>query len=82
MEVDGKLRIAEHAPMRYIYMCCMFITSRVESAGKILWTQFKKGDSLFGKFTIDTLDSSMIKKMAADSKAKGKKPGSTRGLLG
>ena len=30
---------------------------------------------------IDNLDS-MLKKTAADSKAKGKKPGSTRGLLG
>ena len=31
---------------------------------------------------IDSLDSSIMMKMAADSKAKRKKPGSTRDLLG
>ena len=31
---------------------------------------------------MDTLDLSMMKKTAADSKAKGKEPGSTHDLLG
>ena len=35
-----------------------------------------------GRLSIDMLDSSMMKKMAADSKAQGKKPGSTSSLLG
>ena len=43
---------------------------------------FKKGNGHLGKIAIDTLDSSMVKKTAADSKAKGNKPGSTCGLLG
>ena len=71
-----------HMPVCSIYMCCMFITQRVESAWKILRTRLKKGNGRLGKLAIDTLDSSMMKKTAADSKAKGKKPGSTHGLLG
>ena len=35
-----------------------------------------------GKTAIDMPDSSMMKKTAANSKAKGKKRGSTHGLLG
>ena len=41
----------------------------------------KKGNSRRGKLAIDTLDSSMMKKTAADSKAKGKKPGSHAACL-
>ena len=46
-----------------------------------LQSRLKKGNGRLGKATLFTLDSSM-KKMAADSKAKGKKPGSTHGQLG
>ena len=53
-----------------------------ESARKILQIQLKKGYGCLGKLTIETLDMSMIKKMAADLKTKGKKPVSTCGLLG
>ena len=42
----------------------------------------KRGNGRFGKLSKDTLDSSMMKKMTAVSKAKGKKPVSTRGLFG
>ena len=42
----------------------------------------KKGNGRLGKLAIDTLDSSLMKETAADSKAKRKKPGSTCGLLG
>ena len=44
-----------------------------ESAWKILQTRLKKRNGHLGKLAIDTLDPSMIKKTAADSKAKGKK---------
>ena len=57
------------------YMCCMFITGKVH--GRFYRLDLKKGSSLLGKLAIDTLDSLMMKKTAADSKAKGKKPGST-----
>ena len=63
-------------------MCHTFISRIVRSAWKILQTLLKEGNGCLGKLAIDTLDSSMMKKMAADSKAKGKKPGSARGLLG
>ena len=53
-----------------------------ESARKILRTRLKKGNGRLGKQAINTLDSSIVKKKAADLKAEGKKPGSTRGLLG
>ena len=55
-----------------VYMCRMFINRRVESTLNILRTRLNKGNGRLGKPAIDTLDSSMIKKMAADSKAKGK----------
>ena len=51
----------------------------------ILQTRLIKGNSCLGKFAIDitdTLNSSMLKKVAEDSKAKGKKHGFTPGLLG
>ena len=51
-----------------------------ESAWKILQTRLKKRNGRLGEPGIVTLDSSM-KKMAAGLKAKGKNPGSTRGLL-
>ena len=53
-----------------------------ESARKILRTQLKKGNGRLEKSSLDTLDSSMMKKTAADLKAKGKKQGSTSILLG
>ena len=54
----------------------------LDSARKILRTQLKIENDFLGKLAIDTLDLSMMKKTAADSKAKGRKPGSTHGLLG
>ena len=67
----------------YIYICLSLpYVLNPGSAPKILRTQLGKGNGRLGKLAIDTLDLSMIKKTAADSKAKGKKPGSTRGLLG
>ena len=67
-----------HARMWYIYVPYIH---NPERAQKILWTRLKKGNGRLGKPAIDTLDSSMVKKTAADSKAKGKKPGSTSSLL-
>ena len=43
---------------------------------------FFKGNGRLRKVFMDILDSSMMKKTGADSKAKGKKPGSTCDLLG
>ena len=63
-------------------MWCMLYVHNPESAWKILPTRLKKGNGLLGKPSIDMLDSSMMKKTAADLKAKGKKSGSTRSLLG
>ena len=56
----------------------MFITRRVHR--RFYGLDLKKGNGRLGKLAIDALDSSMMR--AADSKAKGKKPGSTRSLLG
>ena len=84
--MDGKLCIAPHAPCGiYICVCvcvcvCASYDRNPESAWKILRTQLEKKSHL-GKPAIVTLDSSMMGKMAAESKAKGKKPGSTCGLL-
>ena len=39
-----------------------------------------KKNEMVVKLAIDTLDSLKMKKMAADSKARGKKPGSTCGM--
>ena len=58
-----------------IYMCHMF--NNPESAQKILRPDLKNGNDHLGKLAIDRLDSSMMKKMAAYFKTKGKKPGST-----
>ena len=52
-----------------------------ESVLTILQTRLKKGNGRLGN-AIDTLDSSMMKKMAVDSKVKRKKLGFTCGLLG
>ena len=51
-----------------------------ESSQNILWTRLKKGNGHLRKLIMDTLDSSMMKKMAADLMAKGKKlvPHTTR----
>ena len=43
--------------------------------------KIKEGNGCHGKPAIDTLDSSMMKKTAADSEAQGKKHRSTRGQL-
>ena len=48
----------------------------------ILQTRLKKGNDRLGKLAIDMLGLSMMKKMAADLKAKGKKHGSICSLLG
>ena len=53
-----------------------------ESAQKILWIQLKIGNGHLGKLAIVMLDSSMMKKMAAYSKANSKKHVSARWLLG
>ena len=66
----------------YIYMCRTFIIRRVASARTSLRTPLKKGNGCLGKLAMDTLDSSRMKNTAADLTAKGKKPGSTPGLLG
>ena len=68
--MDGKLSIASHPKWLYFH--------NPVSAQKILRTRL---NSRLGKLTVDVLDSSM-KKMAAYSKAEGKKPGSTHDLLG
>ena len=61
-------------------MCSTFITRRVH--GRVYGLNLKKGNGRLGKPAIGTLGSSMMKKMAADLKEKGKKPGSICGLLG
>ena len=63
------------------YICGLYVHNP-ERTQKILRTQFKIGNGRLGKLTIDTLDSSMMKKTPTDSKVNGKKPGPTRGLLG
>ena len=67
-----------HMPVCCIYMCHMFITRRIHR--RFYGLNLKK--EMVIKPAIDTLDSSMMNKIVADSKAKGKKPGSTHGLLG
>ncbi len=71
-------------PYFHIYICVWrtFIAQRVECATKILWTRLKKVNGRLGKPAMDRPDSSMKKKMAADSKAQGKKQSSTCSLLG
>ena len=69
-EMDGKLRIATHALMWYIYVPYV---DNSESTQKIYGLDLKRGNGRLGKLAIDTLDSLLMKKMAADSKAKGKK---------
>ena len=49
---------------------------------KILQTPLKNRNGCLRKFSIDTLDFSMMKKMTADSKPYGMKPGSTHNLVG
>ena len=56
-----------------VYMCCTFIISRVHGGFY--------GLDLKMEMVVLMMNSSM-KKTAADSKAKGKKLGSTNGLLG
>ena len=63
----------------YIYMP---YAHNPESVRKILRTRLKKGNGCLGKLSIHMPDSLMMKKTAADSKAKGKKTGSSHGLLG
>ena len=53
-----------------------------KSAQQILRSQLKNGNSCLGKLVIETLDSLTMKKMAVESMANEKKPGSTRSLLG
>ena len=71
--MDGELRIAAYdRRTAYIHMVYM------SSARKNLRLDFKKGNGRLGTRQIP----SITKKTAADSKAKGKKPGSTLSLLG
>ena len=56
----------------------MFITRRVHG----IFYRLIKGSGSLEKLAIDTLNSSSVKKTAADLKAKGKKPVSTHGSLG
>ena len=72
--VDGKLRVAAHGFMWYIYMPYVH---NPESAWKNLQTRLKKRKRSSRKPAIDTLDS-----YDADLKAKGRKPGSTRDMSG
>ena len=76
VEVDRKLRIATLA-RRYVHN-----PESQECTEDFMDSLKKKGNGHLGKNRIDTLDSSIMKKMAEDSEAKGKKPGSTCGLLG
>ena len=77
-EENGKLCIAADAHMRYIYMQYVH---NPESAQKISRTWLKKGNSALETRHRYT-DSSTMKKMAADLKAKRKKPVTTHGPLG
>ena len=63
----------------YIHMCSIFITC--EYMEDFTHSTYERKYSSW-KIRHRWLDSSMMKKTAADSKAKGKKPGSTHGLLG
>ena len=54
-----------------IYMCHMFITRRVH--GGFYGFDLKKGNGHLGKLNMNVLDSSMIKKIAHDSKSKRRK---------
>ena len=79
VELNRKFHISEYGRILYIYifkMCRMFIIRRVHRRFYGLYF-IKKANSHLGKVTMDMLDSSMIKKMAADSKSKGKEPGYT-----
>ena len=62
----------------YVVYIYMLYVHNPESARKILQTIL---NVCLGKLTHRLLDSSTMKKIAADLKAKGKKPGSTTGLL-
>ena len=77
-EVDGKLCIAAHSRMWYNVLHI----HNPESARTILETRLKIGNGCLGKLVIGMLDASVMKKTAADLKTKGRKPGSTCGLLG
>ena len=66
--------------MVYIYIYVPYVHNP-ESTLKIFLTQLKKGNGRLGKLTMNTVDSSMMKKTVVDSKTKGRKPGSTCGLL-
>ena len=65
-----------------VYILICGACSYQESTWKNLQTRLKKGNGRLGKLDIDTLDSSMMKKMATDLKTKGKKPGYTSKLRG
>ena len=61
-------------------MCVPYVQNP-ESTRMILRTLLEKGNGCHGK-PARYARFSMMKKTAADLKAKGKKPGSTHGLLG
>ena len=65
----------------YLAYICVLYVHNLESTRKILWTRLKKGNGGLEKLNMDTLDSSMTKKRAAELKAKGKKSGSACDLL-
>ena len=74
--------IAGHTPIWCIYICvCVSCIHNPEIAWKILRTRLKNRNGRLDKFAIYTLSMSMMKKMAADFKAEGKKPGPTCSLL-
>ena len=79
--MNGKLHIAGNSLIWYIYLhVAHVLTRRVH--GRIYRLDLKKGNGQLGKLDIDTLDSSMMKKMATDLKTNGKKPGYTSRLRG
>ena len=73
--------ITTHARMWYIYMYVPYIHNECmeDFTAQIF---LKKVGGGGGGGMVVTPDLSMLKKTAADSKAQGKKPGSTCGLLG
>ena len=65
-ELSGKLRIAAHGRIWHIFILYVLSVQNPESTRKVLQTQLKKGNSRLEELAMDTLDLSMMKKMAAD----------------
>ena len=71
-----KNRIAARTRMWFVYTCVPFHTAEGHERSRS-----RLGNGHLGKPAIDTLDLSMMKKKVADLEAKGKKHGSTQGLI-